>query len=49
MLKQIGMRARHDIEKLLDRHVRLNLFVRVQGNWRNDPRTLDELGIEERR
>ena len=49
MLKQIGMRARRDIEKLLDRHVRLNLFVRVQGNWRNDPRTLDELGIEERR
>ena len=48
MLKQIGMRARRDIEKLLDRHVRLNLFVRVQGNWRNDPRTLDELGIEER-
>ncbi|MBS1791566.1 MAG: GTPase Era [Acidobacteria bacterium] len=48
MLKQIGMRARKDIEKLLDRHVRLNLFVRVQGNWRNDPRTLDELGIEER-
>jgi GTP-binding protein Era len=48
MLKQIGIRARHDIEKLLDRHVRLNLFVRVQGDWRNDPRTLDELGIEER-
>ncbi len=47
MLKQIGTRARHDIEKLLDRHVRLNLFVRVQGDWRNDPRTLDELGIEE--
>lgn len=49
MLKQIGMRARRDIEKLLDRHVRLNLFVRVQGDWRNDPRTLDELGIEEGR
>ncbi len=49
MLKQIGIRARRDIEKLLDHHVRLNLFVRVQGNWRNDPHTLDELGIEERR
>ncbi|MFN0109851.1 MAG: GTPase Era [Blastocatellia bacterium] len=48
MLKQIGIRARRDIEQLLDRHVRLNLFVRVQGNWRNDPRTLDELGIQER-
>ena len=49
MLKQIGTRARHDIEKMLDRHVRLHLFVRVQEHWRNDPRTLDELGIEEKK
>jgi GTP-binding protein Era len=48
MLKEIGTRARRDIEKLLGRHVRLNLFVRVQEEWRNDPRTLDELGIEEK-
>lgn len=48
MLKQIGIEARRDIEKMLDRHVRLHLFVRVQEQWRNDPRTLDELGIEER-
>lgn len=49
MLKQIGARARRDIENLLGRHVRLYLFVRVQEQWRNDPRALDELGIEERR
>ena len=48
MLKEIGTKARRDIEKMLDRHVRLHLFVRVQEQWRNDPRTLDELGIEER-
>lgn len=48
MLKTIGTRARRDIEKLLGRHVRLNLFVRVQEQWRNDPRLLDELGIQER-
>lgn len=47
MLKEIGTRARHDIEKILGRGVRLNLFVRVQKQWRNDPRTLDELGIAE--
>jgi GTPase len=47
-LKQVGMKARRDIENLLGRHVRLNLFVRVQEHWRDDPRTLDELGIEER-
>ncbi|MGE0131444.1 MAG: GTPase Era [Blastocatellales bacterium] len=48
MLKQIGVKARRDIENLLGRHVRLHLFVRVQDQWRDDPRTLDELGIEER-
>ncbi|MFN0085627.1 MAG: GTPase Era [Blastocatellia bacterium] len=48
MLKEIGTEARRDIERMLDRHVRLNLFVRVQDDWRNDPRTLDELGIEEK-
>ncbi len=48
MLKEVGTKARRDIENLLGRHVRLHLFVRVQDQWRNDPRTLDELGIEER-
>lgn len=47
MLKQIGIQARRRIERLLDRHIRLNLFVRVQEDWRNDPRLLDELGIQE--
>ena len=46
-LKKVGMQARRDIEKLLGRHVRLNLFVRVQKEWRNDLRLLDELGIQE--
>lgn len=48
MLKEIGTKARRDIEKLLGRHIRLHLFVRVQEDWRNDPRTLDELGIEDK-
>lgn len=48
MLKEIGTRARRDIEQLLDRHVRLHLFVRVQDSWRDDPHTLDDLGIKEK-
>lgn len=44
-LKQIGTAARADIEKLLDRHVFLNLFVKVRERWRDDERVLDELGI----
>lgn len=44
-LKQIGTAARVDIEKLLDRHVFLNLFVKVREHWRDDERALNELGI----
>lgn len=44
-LKQIGMAARRDIEKLLDRRVFLGLFVKVRQHWRNDERFLDEIGI----
>lgn len=44
MLKEIGVQARRDIEHLLDRHVYLGLFVRVQKNWRQDRRMLMELG-----
>lgn len=44
-LKQIGIAARADIERLLDRHVFLGLHVKVREHWRNDERVLDELGI----
>jgi len=46
-LKQIGIEAREDIEKLLDRHVHLQLFVKVVEDWRNKERELDEMGIRE--
>jgi GTP-binding protein Era len=44
-LKAIGTAARADIEKLLERHVFLNLVVKVREHWRDDERVLDELGI----
>jgi GTP-binding protein Era len=44
-LKGIGTSARAEIEKLLGRHVFLNLFVKVREHWRDDERALDELGI----
>lgn len=46
-LKQIGTEARADIEKLLGRHVHLQLFVKVVEDWRNKERELDEMGIRE--
>jgi len=46
MLKKIGMRARADIERLLDTRVFLELFVRVDKDWRESGRALKELGYE---
>ena len=44
-LKQIGMRARHDIEKLLGHRCHLELFVKVEEDWRGRGHLLDEMGI----
>jgi GTP-binding protein Era len=44
-IKEIGTRARIEIEKLLGKHVYLELFVKVSENWRNLEYKLDELGI----
>jgi GTPase len=48
-LKEIGRQARRDIEALLGCHVFLGLFVRVQKNWRKDPRALSEFGYRQGR
>ena len=47
-LKEIGTRARQDIENLVGHRVYLELFVKVEEGWRNSERALHELGIEER-
>jgi GTPase len=47
MLKEIGTQARKEIETFLGCHVYLNLFVRVQKNWRKDPRALLEFGYRQ--
>jgi len=45
-LKQIGMRARRDIEKLLGHRCHLELFVKVEDDWRDREHLLDEMGIK---
>lgn len=47
MIKKIGMEARHDIEKLLEKKVYLDLRVRVVPNWRDKESFLRELGYED--
>ncbi len=44
-LKEVGVRARRDIEQLLGHQVYLELFVKVEGDWRNSERALNELGV----
>src|SRR5262245_9108850 len=44
-LKQIGMRARREIEKLLGHRCHLELFVKVEEDWRDRKHLLDEMGI----
>ena len=44
-LKQVGMRARRDIEKMLGHRCHLELFVKVEENWRDQQHLLDEMGI----
>jgi GTPase len=45
-LKEIGISARRDIEELLGHRVHLELFVKVEEDWRNSPRLLNEFGLE---
>jgi GTP-binding protein Era len=44
MLKEIGRLARQEIEALLGAKVYLELWVKVEKNWREDPRALRRLG-----
>lgn len=44
-LKDVGTRARHEIETLLGHRVHLELFVKVEEDWRNKEQLLDEYGL----
>ena len=44
-IKRIGSEARHDVERLLDARIYLDLKVKVTPGWRNDQRFLERLGL----
>ena len=46
-IKDVGTKARIDIEKLIGKKVFLKLFVKVVEDWRNRERDLDDIGIHE--
>ena len=45
-IKEIGSRARSDIERLLGKHVYLELKVKVDEDWRNEPKSLANYGYK---
>ena len=45
-LKRVGEEARRDIQKFFDKKVYLNLFVKVDSNWRNSSKSLESFGYE---
>lgn len=48
MLKQIGVKAREEIENLLDLHVNLQLWVKVKKDWRDSDFLLKNYGYNKR-
>ena len=46
MLQTIGSEARADIERLLNTHVNLKLWVKIRPGWRDNPSDLKTLGYE---
>lgn len=47
LLKEVGTKSRKDIEMLLGEKVYLELWVKVQKDWRNRPSRLKEFGFNE--
>ena len=41
------MQAREDLERFLDKKVFLQLFVKVNDDWRNNDRQLRRFGYEQ--
>jgi GTP-binding protein Era len=49
MIKAIGTAARSELERFFDTRVFLDLRVKVRADWREDERTLDQLGLPQPR
>ena len=45
-IKAVGTAARKELEKMMERRVHLNLFVKVREQWIEDPERYREMGLE---
>ena len=48
-IRKIGQTARTNIERILGKHVFLELFVKVQPDWRNDDALLEAYGYKNKK
>ncbi|MET7030538.1 GTPase Era [Sediminicola luteus] len=46
-LKRVGVEARKDLEKFFDKQVHLELYVKVNKNWRSNPNQLKRFGYNQ--
>ena len=49
MIKEIGQKSRVSIEKMLGKHVFLELFVKVKEDWRNNEASLETYGYKNKK
>jgi GTP-binding protein Era len=47
-LKRVGIAARKDLEKFFDKQVHIELFVKVNKNWRSNPYQLRRFGYDQK-
>jgi GTP-binding protein Era len=45
MIREIGSRARPEVERLVGHSVFLELVVKVRSKWRRDPKLVEQLGL----
>jgi GTP-binding protein Era len=45
-LKRVGIQSRKDLEAFFGKHIHLELYVKVDDNWRDDSRKLKRYGYE---
>jgi GTP-binding protein Era len=45
-LRKLGEASRHELEELLEQRVHLKLFVKVRGDWTDDPERYREMGLD---
>jgi GTP-binding protein Era len=48
MLRKIGTQARHEIEKMLEMQVNLQLWVKVKKDWRDSDYMIKNFGYDKK-